>query len=149
MNFGAPIVFVARLSLIQNFDSPRRVPGINVQPEISVRGKLITLSDALIRLYHVGILPLFFFWSRLLLIFSFKSNHIKIDQKNYTQKRRTCNLYWFTYFSFGFKKTISTNNTLIVYNYFFYLFVLFFVCSSFFFAMNRLVWNTSFSFLTK
>lgn len=60
MNLGAPVVFVARSSLIQNFDSPRRVPGINVQPEISVRGKLITLSDALIRLYHVGILPLFF-----------------------------------------------------------------------------------------
>lgn len=96
-----------------------------------------------------GYTAIIFFWSRLLLIFSFKSNHIKIDQKNYTQKRRTCNLYWFTYFSFGFKKTISTNNTLIVYNYFFYLFVLFFVCSSFFFAMNRLVWNTSFSFLTK
>lgn len=60
MYFGAPVVFVARSSLSQNFDSPRRVPGINVQPEISVRGKLITLSDALIRLYHVGILPLFF-----------------------------------------------------------------------------------------
>lgn len=40
--------------------------------------------------------------------------------KNYTQKRTTCNLNSFTYFSFGFKKKISTNNKLIVYNYFFF-----------------------------
>lgn len=59
MNIGAPVVHDARSSLILKFDSPRRVPGINVQPEISVRGKLITLSDALVRLYHVGKLPLF------------------------------------------------------------------------------------------
>lgn len=112
MNFGAPVVFVARSSLIQNFDSPRRVPGINVQPEISVRGKLITLSDALIRLYHVGILPLFFLIEVSINNF-FQKQPYKNWGKNYTQKTTTCNLNSFTYFLFGFKKTISTNNKLI------------------------------------
>lgn len=119
MNFGAPVVFVARSSLILNFDSPRRVPGIKVQPEISVRGKLITLSDALIRLYHVGILPLFFLIDVSVNIF-FQKQPYKNWGKNYTQKRTTCNLNSFTYFSFGFKKKISTNNKLIVHNYFFF-----------------------------
>lgn len=85
MNFGAPVVFVARSSLIQNFDSPRRVPGIKVQPEISVRGKLITLSDALIRLYHVGILPLFFLIDLSVNIF-FQKQPYKNWGKNYMQK---------------------------------------------------------------
>lgn len=119
MNFGAPVVFVARSSLILNFDSPRRVPGIKVQPEISVRGKLITLSDALIRLYHVGILPLFFLIDVSVNIF-FQKQPYKNWGKNYTQKRTTCNLNSFTFFSFGFKKKISTNNKLIVHNYFFF-----------------------------
>lgn len=85
MNFGAPVVFVARSSLIQNFDSPRRVPGIKVQPEISVRGKLITLSDALIRLYHVGILPFFFLIDVSVDIF-FQKQPYKNWGKNYMQK---------------------------------------------------------------
>lgn len=119
MNFGAPVVFVARSSLILNFDSPRRVPGIKVQPEISVRGKLITLSDALRRLYHVGILPLFFLIDVSVNIF-FQKQPYKNWGKNYTQKRTTCNLNSFTYFSFGFNKKISTNKKLIVYNYFFF-----------------------------